>query len=389
MSACNHARCVQKAACHMCGQRRFGAHRLGLPAVCPPRPAAAAFARILSLSPRALSTAFRLGTYGKGAYQRAQYRDLIGEGIFNSNPPEWRCQRRAAAPLFTTKALKAHGQQSRPPIEIARGVKMKSSGGVRLHSTVGADAVPPLTVAAYVSLRSLPSPLLHFRASTLSYPLLMHPAVSVFSRHASVLCRELRRQSALAASDPLCSYATRGIDLQEMFLRFTLDSFSEIGFGDECMGAITADDPAMHAAATERAHRQSRESNAARAIEGEYPSADDASYSPPIAACSASALSAGPSGEIAGRSPSSSFGSSFDFVQSACFRRMDLGPWWPIVEWCTPRSRRTLDSHLLTLRSTVQRCIDRAKARTRVQWEEKQRRRPDLLTQTLLDMTGQ
>lgn len=57
-----------------------------------------------------LSTKFREGVYGKGAYQQEQYRDLIGMGIFNSNPPLWKQQRKCAAPLFATAALKSHGQ---------------------------------------------------------------------------------------------------------------------------------------------------------------------------------------------------------------------------------------------------------------------------------------
>lgn len=59
------------------------------------------------------STKFREGVYGKGAYQQEQYRDLIGMGIFNSNPPLWKHQRKCAAPLFTTAALKSHGQPLR------------------------------------------------------------------------------------------------------------------------------------------------------------------------------------------------------------------------------------------------------------------------------------
>lgn len=55
------------------------------------------------------STKFREGVYGKGEYQQNQYRDLIGMGIFNTNPPVWKEQRKCAAPLFTTQALKAHG----------------------------------------------------------------------------------------------------------------------------------------------------------------------------------------------------------------------------------------------------------------------------------------
>jgi cytochrome P450 len=57
-----------------------------------------------------LSTKFREGVYGKGAYQQEQYRDLIGMGIFNSNPPLCKEQRKCAAPLFTPAALKSHGQ---------------------------------------------------------------------------------------------------------------------------------------------------------------------------------------------------------------------------------------------------------------------------------------
>lgn len=57
-----------------------------------------------------LSTKFREGVYGKGAYQQEQYRDLIGMGIFNSNPPLWKQQRKCAAPLFAPAALKSHGR---------------------------------------------------------------------------------------------------------------------------------------------------------------------------------------------------------------------------------------------------------------------------------------
>ena len=57
-----------------------------------------------------LSTKFRTGVYGKGRYQQEQYFDLIGNGIFNSNPPLWKEQRKCAAALFTADAMKQHGQ---------------------------------------------------------------------------------------------------------------------------------------------------------------------------------------------------------------------------------------------------------------------------------------
>lgn len=82
---------------------------------CPAAFAAAPASRScsrLSLPLCARSTKFRSGVYGKGAYQQEQYRDLIGMGIFNSNPPLWKEQRRCAAMLFTIDALKQHGQSS-------------------------------------------------------------------------------------------------------------------------------------------------------------------------------------------------------------------------------------------------------------------------------------
>lgn len=90
--------------------------------------------------------------------------------------------------------------------------------------------------------------------------------MSVFQRHARTLCAELLRIRGTSAS-PQSSYAQRGVDMQDYFLRYTLDAFAEIGFG----------------------------------------------YA---------------TGSIASGSPSR-FGAAFDLVQSRCFKRMDYGIFWP------------------------------------------------------------
>ena len=55
---------------------------------------------------RLLQTGFTEGVYGKGAFLRAQFRDLFGEGIFNSNGGVWKAHREFAKTLFTPDHLR-------------------------------------------------------------------------------------------------------------------------------------------------------------------------------------------------------------------------------------------------------------------------------------------
>lgn len=110
--------------------------------------------------------------------------------------------------------------------------------------------------------------------------------------------------------------------MQDYFLRFTLDSFSQIGFGFDTASTCA-------------------ESNR--------------------------------------------FATAFDYVQSRCFNRMDYGVFWP---WIAPADDK-FKSHLKYMDDVVYACIAKAKAKSREELLAKQALEPDLLTQTLLDMTGQ
>lgn len=122
-------------------------------------------------------------------------------------------------------------------------------------------------------------------------------------------------------SNPASPYATQGIDMQDYFLRFTLDSFSHIGFGFE-MDSICAE--------------------------------------------------------------SNKFALAFDYVQSRCFNRMDYGVFWP---WISPPNQK-FKNYLAYMNGVVHDCIEKAKKKTRAELIAKQLHEPDLLSQTLIDMTG-
>ena len=146
--------------------------------------------------------------------------------------------------------------------------------------------------------------------------------VSVFLHHANVLCDELVRIHTEGSTDPTSKYATSGIDMQDYFLRFTLDSFAQIGFGFD-MNSICAE--------------------------------------------------------------SNKFAIAFDYAQSRCFNRMDYGVFWP---WIMPADAK-LKGHLKYMDDVVYACITKAKSKSRAELIAKQLHEPDLLTQTLLDMTGE
>lgn len=217
-----------------------------------------------------LSTHFRTGAYGKGAYQQEQYRDLIGQGIFNANPPQWQQQRKCAAKLFSKEALKQHA--------------------------------------------------------------------AVFHRHATHLCDALLELHSGAATDSpsAAAYSARGVDMQARFLRFTMGAFAEIGFGVELPANGRSDDNSVARGRT--THRPSQRE----------------------------------------------FAEAFDFVQGRCFRRMDYGTLWPWLD--APDAQ--FQAHLRTVNAFVASCIEQAKSKPRAELMEKQMLRPDLLSQTLLEMTG-
>jgi hypothetical protein len=193
--------------------------------------------------------------------------------------------------------LRNGGTQVAWSIGMRRNAPSKCSGGAR---------VDPLTMA------SSPSPFV------LSVPLL---SVAVFQKHATVLCDELYRLHMAGVNDPTSPYATSGIDVQDYFLRFTLDSFSHIGFGFD-----------MHSICAE----------------------------------------------------SNKFATAFDYVQSRCFNRMDYGVFWP---WIAPADKK-FKAHLKYMDDVVYECIAKAKAKSRAELQAKQLHEPDLLSQTLIDMTG-
>ena len=99
------------------------------------------------------STKFRSGVYGKGAYQQEQYRDLIGMGIFNSNPPLWKEQRRCAAMLFTADALKQHGQTNGSGTRAGAGCCGCTGMAGRVR---GQSAAAMLTPARHLALHAPP-----------------------------------------------------------------------------------------------------------------------------------------------------------------------------------------------------------------------------------------
>lgn len=143
----------------------------------------------------------------------------------------------------------------------------------------------------------------------------------MFQHHANLLCDELYRIHSRGVSDPDSAYSQRGVDMQDYFLRFTMDSFARIGFGMEDMHSISAE--------TNR------------------------------------------------------FAEAFDYVQSRCFNRMDYGEWWP---WIVPKDDK-FKRHLAYMDQVVYDCIGRARQRSQAELLAKQLHEPDLLTQTLLDMT--
>ena len=151
----------------------------------------------------------------------------------------------------------------------------------------------------------------------------LYGAVSVFQHHANVLCDELYRIHQSGSGDLSSTYSQRGIDMQDYFLRFTLDSFSRIGFGMDDMHSITAE--------------------------------------------------------------SNRFAQAFDYVQSRCFNRMDYGEWWP---WLAPPDEK-FKRHLEYMDAVVYEYIETVRRKPRAELLAKQLHDPDLLSQTLLEMTDE